>query len=271
VTLSGSYPLGVQNAVLSGANMTSFGYVAGGLTGSFATLASAPPAVISTQVAGIGFTGNNFSVANLGDAAFGNRPNTISGTGVNTVASFSGFLEVTTAGTYTFRSGTDDGMTLYIDGNAVASDAFGHAFTDSASVSLTLATGYHAISYKFANSGSGGGYRVLYSGPDTGNAYQTVGGSKTFASTAAPTAGNSYNGAAIILNDYSLAASTTVTIDTSASQFGAIIGSVNTLTLGNNSVLNLTNGTNGTFGTGWFGAAGATSIGTGVILSLIHI
>ena len=267
VVLNGSYPLSVSNATLSGANMTSFGYTAGSLTGNFATLAAAPTAVFSTANAGIGFTGSNFSVNTLADGAFGNRPNTMAGTGVNSVATFSGFLEVTGAGNYTFRSGTDDGMTLYINGNAVASDAFGHAFTDSAAVTVPLTAGYHSIVYKFANGGGGGGYRVLYSGPDTGNAFQTVGGSKTFATTALPTAANGFNGAAIINNDYSLAASTTATIDTAGTIFGAVIDPSKSLTLGANSVLNVVNGTFGSFGSGWFGAGGATTIGNGAILA----
>jgi autotransporter-associated beta strand protein len=267
VVLNGTYPLSVTNATLSGANMTSFGHSAGSLTGNFATLSAAPTAVLSTANAGVGFTGSNFAVSNLGDGAFGNRPNTLGGTAVNTVATFSGFLEITAAGNYTFRSGTDDGMTLYINGIAVASDAFGHAFTDSAAITVPLTAGYNSIVYKVANAGGGGGYRLLYSGPDTGSIFQTVGGSKTFATTSLPTAANSFNGAAIINNDYSLAAGTTATMDTAGNQFGAVIDPSKSLALGANSVLNVVNGTLGSFGTGWFGVGGATTIGNGAILA----
>ena len=36
---------------------------------------------------------------NLADGAYGNRPNTVTGTAANTAASFSGFLQVNASGT----------------------------------------------------------------------------------------------------------------------------------------------------------------------------
>ena len=47
--------------------------------------------------------------------------------------------------------------------------------------------------------GSGGGFRLLYSGADT-SGFQTVGGSNLFSASGAPTAANLYNGAAIVTN-----------------------------------------------------------------------
>ncbi len=274
ITLSGTYPLAINNAVLTAANMTTFGYTAGGLNASFATLGASPTAVVNNQVAGIGFTGNKVIVSTLADASFGNRPNTISGTAVNTAAAFSGFLQIATAGTYSFRSASDDGMTLYVDGNAVGADGFAHGFTDAAAINVSLTAGYHAIAYKFSNQGSGGGYRVLYSGADTGgaNSFRTLGGNilggnVLYGTTANPTAGNGYNGAAIINNDYALATNTTATIDTGGTQFGAVIDQSKNFTLGWGSALNITNGTNGSFATGWFGAGGQTPIYDGAIIA----
>lgn len=90
---------------------------------------------------------------------------------------------------------------------------------------------------------------------------------RLYATNAVPTAANGFNGAALIANDYSLAASTTATIDTFATQFGAVVAPTKTLSIGANATLNLINGSTGSFGTGWFGAAGSTTIGNGAILA----
>jgi autotransporter-associated beta strand protein len=270
VTLSGSYPLGIQNQVLTGANMTDFGYSSGGLNAAFANLTTAPAtSVISQQVAGIGFSGSNFVANRLNDGVLGNRPNVLTGTAVNSAAVYSGFLEITTGGDYTFRTGGDDGFALFIDGNAIIT-GFPGGMTDSAAVTVTgLSAGYHSIVYKSSNAGSGGAFRLLYAGADTGGAtsFQSIDSSKLYNTTAAPTVANFFNGAAIINQNYSLAASTSATIDTFGTQFGAVIDSSKTLTLGADSRLNIVNGPNGSFGTGWYGAGGATSItGTGALV-----
>ena len=266
VVLSGSYPMSVQNSVIPLAtDISTFGHAAGGLS----VLASAPTAAVASGGAGVGYSASGVLTTRLADGAFGTRPVVVPGTGANTLATYSGLLKITTAGSYVFRSGTDDGGTLFIDGSGVLSDGtFGHAFTDIPAVTIPLTAGYHFISYKFANSSTtaGGGYRLLYSGADT-SGFQTVGGSNVFAATGAPTAANLYNGAAIVNNDYSVAASTTATIDTFGSVFGVVIDASKTFTLGNGAVLNILNGTNGSFGNGYFGSAAPTSIGTGVILA----
>ena len=268
VVLSGSYPMSVQNSVIPLAtDISTFGHAAGGLSANLTMLASAPSAAVASGGAGVGYSASGVLTTRLADGVFGTRPGVVPGTGANTLATYSGLLKITTAGSYVFRSGTDDGGTLFIDGSGVLSDGtFGHAFTDIPAVTIPLTAGYHFISYKFANSGSGGGYRLLYSGADT-TGFQTVGGSNVFAATGAPTAANLYNGAAIVNNDYSVAASTTATIDTFGSVFGVVIDASKAFTLGNNAVLNVLNGTNGSFGNGYFGSAAPTSIGTGVILA----
>ncbi|MFN5805594.1 MAG: autotransporter-associated beta strand repeat-containing protein, partial [Opitutia bacterium] len=268
IALSGNYPLSVQSALLTSANMTAFGYASGGLRGDFVSLATSPTSQVTSQGAGLAPSSGAFLTSRLGDGNFSNRPFSVAGTAIQGFATFSGFLEVATAGTYTFRSGADDGFALYIDGNAVYTDpAPGHGVLDIAPVSVTLDAGYHSIVYKIYNGTGGGGYRMLYSGPDTDNAFRIPSPSRLFSTTALPSAANGFNGAAIINNSYSLAASTTATIDTFATQFGAVIDPAQTLTIGANAVLNLINGSTGSFGTGWFGAAGATTIGNGAILA----
>jgi hypothetical protein len=96
---------------------------------------------------------------------------------------------------------------------------------------------------------------------------QSIASSNLLTSMALPSAANGYNGAAVIGNDYALGGATTATIDTMGTQFGAVIAADKTLTLGAGSRLNVVNGSVGSFGTGWFGAAGATTIGNGVILA----
>ena len=80
---------------------------------------------------------------------------------------------------------------------------------------------------------------------------------------AAPSAANNYNGAAIINNPYILGAGNSATIDTFSTQFGAVANSLN---LGNGSALTIVNGSTGSFGTGFFGIAGSTTLGSGVVV-----
>jgi hypothetical protein len=67
-------------------------------------MATAPSSQVTTQGAGLGYGATLSPVARLGDGNFANRPASTSGGLVSGLATFSGFLEVTTAGTYTFRS-----------------------------------------------------------------------------------------------------------------------------------------------------------------------
>ncbi len=143
VVLNGSYPLGVQNAVLTASDITNFGYTSGGLNGSFASLASAPTGVVIPLVSGIGMSAGNYVVKNVNDGLLGNRPGSTVSTFAQGAATLAGFLEVSTAVTYTFRSGSDDGFTLYIDGNPVYIDpVFGHGLTDVAAISIPLSAGF---------------------------------------------------------------------------------------------------------------------------------
>jgi len=150
-------------------------------------------------MSGIGFSGSNY-VGGLTNGTVGDRPNVLTGSATNSAAAYTGFLNVTTGGSYTFRSGADDGFALYIDGNAIATTTTLSALTDVAAVTTSLTAGYHSIVYKATNAGSAGGFRVLYSGPDTSGDFQTIDSSQLFKTTASPVLANGYNGAAIIDN-----------------------------------------------------------------------
>ncbi|MCX6850548.1 MAG: autotransporter-associated beta strand repeat-containing protein [Verrucomicrobia bacterium] len=287
IVLNGAYPIQINSAVLTGANMTSYGYSSGGLNGAFAQLAAAPTATVSQAFSGVGFSGSNMFINQLSDGTIAYRPAATAATFTNGAAAYSGFVNITTGGNYTFRSGSDDGLALYLDGVAVASDGtFGHGLSDLANVTLNLTSGYHSIVYKVTNAGSSGGFRLFYSGADTGNSFQSIASSNLFGTLAAPTAANGYNGAAIINNAYYLGNGTTATLDSFGTQFGAVVApqaanQIDTagtqgagtfsMVLGNSSILNVTNGASGSFGTGWFGADGLISIGTGAIIATTNV
>ncbi len=269
IALNGSYPMSVQHSVIPlNTTMSTFGHRQGGLSGAVTMLSAAPTAVVQAANSGLGYSASGQAVGNLSDGAYGGRPVVVPGTAVNTVGTYSGLLRITTAGNYVFRSGTDDGGTLFIGGAAVLTDAtYGHAFTDIPSVTVPLQPGYHHISYKFGNSGAGGGFRLLYAGEDTGNAFQVAGGDNFLYADGVPAASNGYNGAAVVMNDYGVADSTVASIDTFGSVFGVLIDASKSLTIGANAVLNIHNGTNGSHGNGFFGSAGPVSVGPGAILA----
>ena len=87
---------------------------------------------------------------------------------------FNGILNITTAGSYTFNTDSDDGSTLYIDGQQlVASDYAQGMNTRSGTVSLPA--GLHTISVHYEQEGGGAGLISQYSGPDTGNNLVNIG------------------------------------------------------------------------------------------------
>ncbi|MGB8437385.1 MAG: DUF4347 domain-containing protein, partial [Burkholderiales bacterium] len=78
-----------------------------------------------------------------------------------------GYIEITTGGTYTFQTGSDDGSKLYVDGTQVVNNDGDHAYqTQSGAIALTA--GRHAIVIEFYENGGAEDLTVFYSGPDTG-------------------------------------------------------------------------------------------------------
>ncbi|OYW77350.1 MAG: hypothetical protein B7Z37_04705 [Verrucomicrobia bacterium 12-59-8] len=261
----GYYPLVVQAKTIAATSSTTYGLNSGGLSGAFTSLAASTTSVNSTSVSGIGFSGSGFRVAQLNDTADANRPAATSASFASSIGAISGFINITSAGNYTFRTAADDGSVLYIDGVPVVGDAAGaHALTEATPGIINLAVGLHSIVYKPNNQATSGGYRVVYSGADTGNSFQPINSSNLYYANSTPTAGNAYSAAAIINNPYALAASSSATIDTFGTQIGAVANSLN---LGNSSALTVVNGPSGSFGPGYFGIAGTTTLGTGVVVN----
>ncbi len=277
---SNYYPLVIQAPATAPTTVPS-GYTQGGLAASFSSLGAAQ-GIVSVNVAGIGSSGSG-TVSLLNDASLNNRASDTTASFTNGITTLQGLLQITTGGTYTFRSATDDAGLLYIDGQLVLNDRGPHAFISEAAGSgqITLSSGYHTITYTAYNGTLSGSYRLLYSGADTtgngvGNTvagatggFQAISSSNLYYAAAAPTAANGYNFAAIINNNYTLAASASATIDTLGSPLGVVIApSTGTaMVLGNNSALNIVNSSTGIYGAGWVGVAGSITIGNGVILA----
>ena len=85
---------------------------------------------------------------------------------------FTGKLTISTSGTYTFQSTTDDIGALYINGALITSSTFNTVGT-SAGIPLTAGTSYDVAYYH--NQGTGPwSYDLQYSGPDTGNSFEDI-------------------------------------------------------------------------------------------------
>lgn len=81
---------------------------------------------------------------------------------------FTGKVEITTGGDYTFATRSDDASALFIDGvRIVHNNNFQGMTTRSGTV--TLAPGLHEIMVVMCENGGGAGLNAYYSGPDTVN------------------------------------------------------------------------------------------------------
>ncbi|WP_028982255.1 fibronectin type III domain-containing protein, partial [Sporocytophaga myxococcoides] len=77
---------------------------------------------------------------------------------------FTGYINITTAGTYTFYTNSDDGSKLYINNNLIVNNDGAHA-PQERSGTVTLPVGKHAIKVDFFEIGGGEQCDVSYSGP----------------------------------------------------------------------------------------------------------
>ena len=84
------------------------------------------------------------------------------------VARLQGEISITTAGSYTFTTGSDDGTVLFIDGVLVVNNNFFQGTTFRSGVT-SLSLGAHAIDIGYYQGGGGVGLDIQYAGPDFGN------------------------------------------------------------------------------------------------------
>ncbi|SMD18546.1 immunoglobulin domain-containing protein, partial [Pedobacter nyackensis] len=124
------------------------------------------------------FASSNFSVITQG--FYNQQPNSsgiatqmnlagLTGiTGASTAygVKYKGFINITTAGNYTFYTNSKDGSTLSVDGSLLISNDGSHALTEVASTAVSLSAGYHAITVNYFNGSVGtAALTVSYSGP----------------------------------------------------------------------------------------------------------
>jgi hypothetical protein len=87
--------------------------------------------------------------------------------GGNYSVELTGKLTITTGGTYTFTTATDDFGALFIDGSLVAAGGFANNFADVINQPVNLNPGTYTLQF-YQNQGGGGHQFVLnYNGPDT--------------------------------------------------------------------------------------------------------
>src|SRR5262249_19551486 len=84
----------------------------------------------------------------------------------NVGAQFSGFLKITTAGSYTFQTASDDGSLLYVDGNLVVNNDGSHSLATVTSSAVALGAGMHSIQERYLQGSGNAGDSGNYSGPD---------------------------------------------------------------------------------------------------------
>jgi fibronectin-binding autotransporter adhesin len=202
-------PTLLGNGVIGGFD---FGYApAGGLTTATATR-------IDTTIS----TGDMTIAAN--------RPTAINSSN-NFGILYSGMLNISAAGAYTFSPGSDDGSMVYVDGQPVALNDVSQGVNFRSGIT-NLATGLHSIVIKYGEGGGGTSLVVNYSGPDTGGT-QTILGSVAGALT---NTGGVFVGNSTINNNISTTAGTRSSLDLSSTN----VTSNGTLTFGADSQMLVT-------------------------------
>jgi autotransporter-associated beta strand protein len=136
----------------------------------------------------------------------------------NSGAVWTGLLSVTTGGSYTFQTDSDDGSLLYVDGTQVVNDDGPHGM-QAASGSIDLTPGSHLVTIEYAQAGGGAGIIAQYSGPDTGNTMVDVGS----LSGTVTNVGSSLAAAIMTLsNDFLLSGTANIDLDLNAVSSGTL-------------------------------------------------
>ncbi|HSN83660.1 MAG TPA: PQQ-dependent sugar dehydrogenase, partial [Polyangiales bacterium] len=87
---------------------------------------------------------------------------------------FTGFVQVTTAGEYTFFTSSDDGSQLFVDGGLVVDNDGLHALSEE-SGQASLSAGYHSIAITMFEDTGGEILNVSWAGPDTADVKEPLG------------------------------------------------------------------------------------------------
>ncbi len=81
---------------------------------------------------------------------------------------WTGILNITTGGNYTFFTSSDDGSLLYLDGEQLVQNDFAQGVTERSGTKAVTA-GLHSVIVKYGQGTGGGGMHANYQGADTGN------------------------------------------------------------------------------------------------------
>ena len=100
-------------------------------------------------------------------------------------AVWTGVLNVTVGGSYTFQTTSDDGSLLCVDGTEVVNDDGPHGM-QTASGTIDLTAGNHLVTVQYVQAGGGAGIIAQYSGADTGNAMIDLGSGNGSVSAGGP-------------------------------------------------------------------------------------
>lgn len=78
---------------------------------------------------------------------------------------YTGQIDISTAGNYTFFTNSDDGSKLFIDGVELVDNDGNHGAVEASSSPVSLTAGLHDIEVTYYESGGGQSLQVLYQGP----------------------------------------------------------------------------------------------------------
>ncbi len=132
-------------------------------------LGSAPS---NLATAGFSLNGgrDNTNASNASGITLDTDPNIFDGTS-NYALKFTTTLTVTTGGTYTFTTRSDDGSQLFLDGVSIVNNDGLHGAVTVTSAGQVLAAGTYLLEATFFEAGGGEVMEVEMSGPDTGNVF----------------------------------------------------------------------------------------------------
>lgn len=135
-------------------------------------------AVSPSNLAGAGFTlnggrDNTNTVTSTGFTQDLDPANFDSGD--NYALKFETTLTITTAGTYTFQTRSDDGSQLFLDGVQIVNNDGLHSAITVTSAGQVLSAGTYTLEATFFERTGGNVMEVNMSGPDTGNVYVDLG------------------------------------------------------------------------------------------------
>jgi hypothetical protein len=95
-------------------------------------------------------------------------------TGERYALKFETTLTITTAGTYTFRTASDDGSELFLDGTEIVSNDGLHGTTTVTSAGQALAAGTYTLEATFFERTGGNTMTITMAGTDTGGGYTNL-------------------------------------------------------------------------------------------------